>query len=77
MKKLSEGRGNLLRQVEMLKQLGIRTSKSLPRNLLDASAGEESELALGGWGRERGFCVLSIKARFRKMRHATPESVSR
>ena len=46
MKKLSEGRGNLLRQVEMLKQLGIRTSKSLPRNLLDASAGEESELAL-------------------------------
>jgi DNA recombination protein RmuC len=46
MKKLSEGRGNLLRQVEMLKQLGIRTSKSLPRNLLDASAGEESELGL-------------------------------
>ena len=46
MKKLSEGRGNLLRQVEMLKQLGIRTTKSLPRNLLDASAGEEPELAL-------------------------------
>ena len=46
MKKLSEGRGNLLRQVEMLKQLGIRTSKTLPRNLLDASAGEEPELAL-------------------------------
>ena len=46
MKKLSEGRGNLLRQVEMLKQLGIRTTKSLPRNLLDASANEESELAL-------------------------------
>ena len=50
MKKLSEGRGNLLRQVEMLKQLGIRTSKSLPRNLLDASAGEESELALAADG---------------------------
>jgi DNA recombination protein RmuC len=46
MKKLSEGRGNLLRQVEMLKQLGIRTNKSLPRNLLDASAGEEDELVL-------------------------------
>lgn len=44
MKKLSEGRGNLLRQVEMLKHLGIRTSKSLPRNLLDAA--EEDELAL-------------------------------
>lgn len=46
MKKLSEGRGNLLRQVEMLKQLGIRTSKSLPRNLLDASAADEENLAL-------------------------------
>ncbi len=50
MKKLSEGRGNLLRQVEMLKQLGIRTSKSLPRNLLDASAGEEEDLALAADG---------------------------
>jgi DNA recombination protein RmuC len=50
MKKLSEGRGNLLRQVEMLKQLGIRTGKSLPRNLLDASAGEETELALAADG---------------------------
>jgi DNA recombination protein RmuC len=46
MKKLSEGRGNLLRQVEMLKQLGIRTSKSLPLNLLDAAAVEEPDLAL-------------------------------
>ncbi len=46
MKKLSEGRGNLVRQVEMLKQLGIRTGKSLPRNLLDAAAGEEEGLAL-------------------------------
>ena len=44
MKKLSEGRGNLLRQVEMLKQLGIRTSKSLPRNLLDASAPKRKTL---------------------------------
>ena len=46
MKKLSEGRGNLVRQVEMLKQLGIRTTKSLPPSLLDAAAVEESGLAL-------------------------------
>jgi DNA recombination protein RmuC len=46
MKKLSEGRGNLVRQVEMLKQLGIRTSKSMPQNLLDAAAVDESELVL-------------------------------
>ena len=41
MKKLSEGRGNLIRQVEMLKGLGVRTSKSLPRGLLD-NAGLDS-----------------------------------
>jgi len=46
MKKLSEGRGNLIRQVEMLKGLGVRTGKSLPRNLLDTAGAEESELAL-------------------------------
>jgi DNA recombination protein RmuC len=46
MKKLSEGRGNLVRQVEMLKGLGVRTTKSLPRNLLDAADanGSQSEL---------------------------------
>jgi DNA recombination protein RmuC len=44
--KLSTGSGNLIRQVEMLKQLGIRTGKSLPSNLLDAADVEESGLAL-------------------------------
>jgi DNA recombination protein RmuC len=42
MKKLSEGPGNLIRQVEMLKQLGIRTTKSIPRNLLDNAGLEET-----------------------------------
>jgi DNA recombination protein RmuC len=46
MKKLSEGRGNLIRQVELLKGLGVRTGKALPRNLLDAAGVEEAELAL-------------------------------
>lgn len=46
MKKLSEGRGNLIRQVEMLKQLGIRTGKQLPRGLLDQAGADEGELAL-------------------------------
>lgn len=45
-KKLSEGPGNLVRQVEMLKQLGIRSTKALPKNLLDASDAEEPTLAL-------------------------------
>ena len=37
MGKLAEGPGNLVRQTEMLKQLGIRTSKQLPQKLLDAA----------------------------------------
>jgi DNA recombination protein RmuC len=50
MKKLSEGRGNLIRQVELLKQLGIRTGKQIPRGLLDhagvEAGSEEPGLAL-------------------------------
>ncbi len=42
MKKLTEGRGNLVRQVEMLKQLGIRSAKSLPKNLLDRADADAS-----------------------------------
>jgi DNA recombination protein RmuC len=46
MKKLSEGRGNLIRQVELLKGLGVRTGKQLPRNLLDSAGIEEESLAI-------------------------------
>jgi DNA recombination protein RmuC len=42
MKKLGEGPGNLIRQVEMMKKLGIRTNKSIPRNLLDTAGLAES-----------------------------------
>jgi DNA recombination protein RmuC len=45
-KKLAEGPGNLVRQVELLKQLGIRTTKSLPRNLLDRADVDETLLEL-------------------------------
>jgi DNA recombination protein RmuC len=54
MKKLSEGRGNLIRQVEMLKGLGVRTGKSLPRNLLDAAGVDEPGLALAAEADESG-----------------------
>lgn len=54
MKKLSEGRGNLIRQVELLKELGVRPGKSLPRNLLDAAGGEEPSLALAAEADESG-----------------------
>ena len=52
MKKLGEGRGNLIRQVEMLKQLGIRTGKSLPRGLLDNAGVEGEGLALAAEAEE-------------------------
>jgi DNA recombination protein RmuC len=46
MKKLSTGSGNLVRQVEMLKELGVRSKKALPQAMLDAAGVEESGLAL-------------------------------
>jgi DNA recombination protein RmuC len=46
MKKLSEGPGNLVRQVQMLKDLGVRTTKMLPKSLLDAAGVEEETLEL-------------------------------
>lgn len=46
MKKLADGRGNLIRQVEMLKKLGLRTTKSIPKKLLDRADVDQEELAL-------------------------------
>ncbi len=45
MGKLTTGSGNLLRQVDMLKTLGAKTSKALPTNLLDVA---EPAVALAG-----------------------------
>ena len=46
MKKLSTGSGNLVRQVEMLKDLGVRSKKAIPQTMLDAAGIEEPALAL-------------------------------
>lgn len=43
MSKLSEGPGNLVRQVEMLKELGAKTNKSLHDKLLQRSLEEHSD----------------------------------
>lgn len=50
MKRLSEGRGNLIRQVELLKGLGVRSGKALPRNLLDSAGADNGELELAASG---------------------------
>ena len=46
MGKLSEGPGNLVRQTEMLKQLGIRTSKQVSPKLLETAGVDQPLLAL-------------------------------
>jgi len=52
MRKLSEGRGNLVRQVEMLKKLGLRTTKSIPKAILDRADVDQAELALAAEAEE-------------------------
>jgi DNA recombination protein RmuC len=54
MSKLSTKDGNLIGQVEKLKQLGVRSAKSLPRNLLEAAEVEEPGLALAAGADETG-----------------------
>ena len=40
-KKLAEGRGNVIRQAEMLKSLGIKPTKSMPTAMLDLAMEQE------------------------------------
>lgn len=44
MGRLSEGRGNVIRQVEMLRELGAKTGKSMPANISDNQQLEEAEI---------------------------------
>ena len=41
--KLVDGRGNLLRQVDMLRELGVKARKQLPRELADRALAESGE----------------------------------
>lgn len=47
MGKLSVGRGNILSKTEKLKELGAKTSKSLPSDLLDSQSEDEQKDVLG------------------------------
>jgi DNA recombination protein RmuC len=42
--KFSKGRGNLIRQAEMLKDLGVKSTKSLPLELVESALDDSSEL---------------------------------
>lgn len=52
--KLSAGRGNVIRQAEMLKELGVKPTKTLPPELVDAAealpAASEAEIESGNAG---------------------------
>ncbi len=41
MNKLVEGSGNLVNRAEKIKQLGAKTSKSLPKSILDRADDED------------------------------------
>jgi DNA recombination protein RmuC len=45
-RKLVDGPGNLVGQVQKLKELGLRTNKSIPKKILDRAAVDQEELAL-------------------------------
>lgn len=51
-RKLVEGSGNLVGQVQKLKDLGIRTNKSIPKKILDTAAVDQEELALAAEAEE-------------------------
>jgi len=40
MNKLTDGNGNLIKQVERLKDLGVKTQKSIPQKIIDRSNNE-------------------------------------
>ena len=41
MSKLTEGRGNIIKKIENLKDLGVKTKKSLPQNIIDRANQDE------------------------------------
>ena len=44
--KLSTGRGNAIRQAEMLKKLGVKPSKALPQPLVQDAGADEEEIVV-------------------------------
>ena len=59
--KLSTGKGNVIRQAEMLKAFGVKPKKSLPTDLVDASA--ENEPLLPEQADAAAECVEGILLR--------------
>jgi DNA recombination protein RmuC len=58
MKKLVDGRGNLVGQVEKLKELGVRTNKSIPKKILDRADVDQAELVLAAEADEDSSNIL-------------------
>jgi DNA recombination protein RmuC len=55
MNKLTEGKGNLIRRVEILRELGAKTSKTIDDNLLKEATVTEDALELGDQKSEQSY----------------------
>jgi DNA recombination protein RmuC len=51
-KRLSTGKGNVIRQAQMLKELGVKSTKALPNALVDAAQDGDGLAAIGTDGVE-------------------------
>lgn len=61
-KKLADGRGNVIRQAEMLRKLGLSPKKRLPKSLLDTAMDESEIEALSGPESDPASSGLSLAA---------------
>jgi DNA recombination protein RmuC len=53
-RKLSSGRGSVIRQAELLRELGVKPSRQLPRGVVDAADVEDAESDADGEGEGEG-----------------------
>jgi len=51
-KRLSTGRGNVIRQAEMLRELGVKATKALPNALVDAAGGVDADFVGTGTAKD-------------------------
>lgn len=59
--KLTGGRGNVIRQAEMLKELGVKPTKQLPQNLTDSPLGEMTARNVSGPSEKSGQKEISSR----------------
>jgi DNA recombination protein RmuC len=59
-KRLSTGKGNVIRQAQMLKELGVKSTKALPSALVDAAHDAEGLPAIAGAGEAMAASLFDV-----------------